>query len=857
MDKEKSFKLFSLPRLNSSQVSAVKPQAIAGDGGFFQGFNKFADDDFNLPFTMKSLPHPNKNKSSDLLPQKVKHLPVIEEENVESMAQLYSKLYNEAEKIKRWKLSVESEMKQKEKKIQENKKTIDAQRKAIQELQFENEKLSLKLEDEMHENKDLLNENNATRHLCDLLKETCARSEEKTNMYEVEREETRQLYVELNNNIEKMIMAFEELRVQAENSRMDMYFKFKEESEKKQKLDNEFKTHLNIKEKQVLLLKHQNEEKDNELINIKHQLHEAMHKINDLEKIKEQQNKMLRETDEKLEELMVQFQRTKDSLQKSENVQKNLETELQAALTKLVQVSEDKEAEMEELKETKALHALAVDELQVTVYNLKEQLILEKERLKESEDKSQQLILELQKKSTEFGEMSKLKNDNETELQGLKKALESSLMVQKDLEQQVIQEKSQNRTLMKEIEMKDFNHGNFKGTIQGLVDEKDHLEKTVKILQENEKELQDIIQIREKKIRELEIQATTAVAEHEENLYKQLVKLKEERDKEMLKYEEFIVDYNRVLLAKEQMAKDVDNAFTEVKILQNSLKARNIENEISKKEKQLKTLENKFNILKKQIENKNRSIEDLQQENKTFKKKISSDSKQCSAQEAEVIQLKAKLENIRLQSEKSNNSYQKEIKERSFTEEKLREEAERMKVIADEAQKMQKETDIRCQHKIAEMVALMEKHKHQYDKMVEEKDAELGLHKTKEQETISTKVSLEIELCCLKKELMALKEQFEKVEEKEMLARVAKEKKEVKHKSLVSEEDMFKKLYKELPEAAPLFMTSSKKVPSSVSKSPGTALKLATVKKMRESGWTAVANVDRKKKNKAAEKLFT
>nr|XP_033774960.1 synaptonemal complex protein 1 isoform X5 [Geotrypetes seraphini] len=825
MDKEKSFKLFSLPRLNSSQVSAVKPQAIAGDGGFFQGFNKFADDDFNLPFTMKSLPHPNKNKSSDLLPQKVKHLPVIEEENVESMAQLYSKLYNEAEKIKRWKLSVESEMKQKEKKIQENKKTIDAQRKAIQELQFENEKLSLKLEDEMHENKDLLNENNATRHLCDLLKETCARSEEKTNM-------------------------------------------FKEESEKKQKLDNEFKTHLNIKEKQVLLLKHQNEEKDNELINIKHQLHEAMHKINDLEKIKEQQNKMLRETDEKLEELMVQFQRTKDSLQKSENVQKNLETELQAALTKLVQVSEDKEAEMEELKETKALHALAVDELQVTVYNLKEQLILEKERLKESEDKSQQLILELQKKSTEFGlkklkesklagEMSKLKNDNETELQGLKKALESSLMVQKDLEQQVIQEKSQNRTLMKEIEMKDFNHGNFKGTIQGLVDEKDHLEKTVKILQENEKELQDIIQIREKKIRELEIQATTAVAEHEENLYKQLVKLKEERDKEMLKYEEFIVDYNRVLLAKEQMAKDVDNAFTEVKILQNSLKARNIENEISKKEKQLKTLENKFNILKKQIENKNRSIEDLQQENKTFKKKISSDSKQCSAQEAEVIQLKAKLENIRLQSEKSNNSYQKEIKERSFTEEKLREEAERMKVIADEAQKMQKETDIRCQHKIAEMVALMEKHKHQYDKMVEEKDAELGLHKTKEQETISTKVSLEIELCCLKKELMALKEQFEKVEEKEMLARVAKEKKEVKHKSLVSEEDMFKKLYKELPEAAPLFMTSSKKVPSSVSKSPGTALKLATVKKMRESGWTAVANVDRKKKNKAAEKLFT
>lgn len=36
---------------------------------------------------------------------------------------------------------------------------------------------------------------------------------------------------------------------------------------------------------------------------------------------------------------------------------------------------------------------------------------------------------------------------------------------------------------------------------------------------------------------------------------------------------------------------------------------------------------------------------------------------------------------------------------------------EKAKVIADEAVKLQKEIDKRCQHKIAEMVALMEKHK--------------------------------------------------------------------------------------------------------------------------------------------------
>ena len=51
------------------------------------------------------------------------------------MSKLYSKLYKEAEKIKKWKVNVESELKQKENKLQENRKIIEAQRKAIQELQ--------------------------------------------------------------------------------------------------------------------------------------------------------------------------------------------------------------------------------------------------------------------------------------------------------------------------------------------------------------------------------------------------------------------------------------------------------------------------------------------------------------------------------------------------------------------------------------------------------------------------------------------------------------------------------------------------------------------------------------------------
>lgn len=49
--------------------------------------------------------------------------------------QLYSKLFDEVEKIKCWKVKLDSDTVQKERQLQENKRTIETQRKAIQELQ--------------------------------------------------------------------------------------------------------------------------------------------------------------------------------------------------------------------------------------------------------------------------------------------------------------------------------------------------------------------------------------------------------------------------------------------------------------------------------------------------------------------------------------------------------------------------------------------------------------------------------------------------------------------------------------------------------------------------------------------------
>lgn len=51
-----------------------------------------------------------------------------------SPAMLCPKLLDEVEKLKRWNIKVNSEAVQRDKQLQENKKTIESQRKAIQDL---------------------------------------------------------------------------------------------------------------------------------------------------------------------------------------------------------------------------------------------------------------------------------------------------------------------------------------------------------------------------------------------------------------------------------------------------------------------------------------------------------------------------------------------------------------------------------------------------------------------------------------------------------------------------------------------------------------------------------------------------
>ncbi|NXJ28338.1 SYCP1 protein, partial [Dicrurus megarhynchus] len=713
--------------------------------------------------------------------------------NTETTNELFSKLYKEAEKIKQWKLTVESELNQKERKLQENIKIIEAQNKAIQELQasiFENEKLHLKLEDEICEKKDLLKETTASRHLCNLLKETCTHFTEKTSRYEQEEEEARRLYEELHSNIERMTVAFEELRVQAENDRLEMNFKLKEEAEKVEKFEKECKLEVGQKEKQISALTIQRDEKDGVIKDIKAQLQESQNQIADLIEAKLHEEKMLKESQVSQEHLRAELEEAKISLQKAEVTQKSLETEFQTTVKRLIQVTGEKEAQEEECKKTKALLAALTEEFESSVANLKSLLQKEQNRLEKHEDESKLLTLELQNKSAELEEMTKLKCDKEVQLEELSETLVNV-----------------------------------------------HFIKTEKFGERNE----NALQIREfarvysklflflfqKEIHDLKVQLTNT-AEKEQDYLNQLLTLKTDLKQEALKNEQLTVYLNKLALEKEQITQEKNGVAAELKKLQERQEAKKrrkykalkviskyllilvnlaLRNELeSLKEKMAKTGEEikskldereenvrhimffvmkiyyitcrteskckifylfQMNNLKKQVENKTKCIEELQQENKVLKKKIAAESKKNSIYEGKVNKLQLEMENMNKQHKEAVDIYQKDIETKKVNENKLHEEVEKMRLLYDEATMIQRETDIRCQHKITEMVALMEKHKLEYDKMVEERDAELKIYKMKQQKQLSSERALENELSCLKSELSSLKEQLKaEIEEK-------------------------------------------------------------------------------------------
>ncbi|XP_072335894.1 synaptonemal complex protein 1 [Scyliorhinus torazame] len=795
--KENPFKLFIPPRVNYGPVSAVRPQEVADDSFFMQNSNGCRNDDMGVHFSMTSTPKLSKTGIQDFIdpillkPQKMRS---VEKENIEHISQLYTKLFHEAEKIKRWKLVMDNELWQKDKRLQENKQTIEVQRKAIQEQQFENESLSMKLEEEMNKNEEATKLHNSTRDLCSLVKESCSRSTEKLKTYEAERDETRRLYVENAENIERIIMAFEELRKQAENSRLEIIFKLKEEMDQREQIKNKCEQQLNEKENEVQQLQQQYKQKGIELHETWIQLQESKLRCDQLEEAIRHLNENLQESRVKEQNLAAEREKTEDILKNREISQKSLQEELENTMKVIIQLTNEKETVIEEFNMVTLNSTSAIAELRNTVEHLEESFKTEQQRSKQVQEALQVSSLELEKKTAALVELEQFKIENELKINQLTEALKEETKSQDKLEEELTSEKLERGKYFEDLESAKKIQNDLHDKVEMLLHEIKEIQEVVDELKKENTNLKEVAESKESAISEMEGQIINSLS-IERKCFEKMNSLTAGIEEERERHEKLSSDYNILLAEKETFSHDLharnaeiedlqmkleifehkeESAIEEIEVLKkqnNQLKeeikglektlkqqdevadskleekeesSKNLQNEVKKKEKLMKTMENKLNSMKKQLENKNKSSEELNQENKNLKKKFIEESKQCSVYKTVVEQLNLELSSLNKQSKDTIQSLQKKVEEGKHDDEKLTEEVKTLKLTTEAALQTQKETEFMCQNKIAEMVTLMEKHKHQYDKMVDEKDAELKCWKEKELQINLSKKPLEI-----------------------------------------------------------------------------------------------------------------
>eukprot|EP00064_Thunnus_orientalis_P000451 superscaffoldBa00000023_g452 len=138
------------------------------------------------------------------------------------------------------------------------------------------------------------------------------------------------------------------------------------------------------------------------------------------------------------------------------------------------------------------------------------------------------------------------------------------------------------------------------------------------------------------------------------------------------------------------------------------------------------------------------NFNELQSEKKAIEQLFESGSSNVKAIEAnmKISGLHEESQNLKRLNEEEHQKLLKDLESKSTFALELENEVQKLRLTAAEAIKNKEDAELKCQHKIADMVALMEKHKSHYDRMVEEKDAELDENKKKEMKAVAHKKSL-------------------------------------------------------------------------------------------------------------------
>ncbi|XP_062591495.1 synaptonemal complex protein 1-like, partial [Saccostrea cucullata] len=236
----------------------------------------------------------------------------------ERISSLHVKLQHEADRIRKWKVQTEIEIKQKDKKIKESTHTIESLRKSILELQLQNESLSLRLQEEITSREEILHRINATRDMCNLLKDHSADTEERLQKCETERTELKYIEKQHVKQFEELSEKFTSLDITSKKEKEDLTEKLTAELKKGEELQKELKNHKEEMKTTLNDLEKLCDEKDLEIRDVRAELcknEDEIHKMNsvidelqseigNLQSDLQQKQTCLTESEEKLKKIM-------------------------------------------------------------------------------------------------------------------------------------------------------------------------------------------------------------------------------------------------------------------------------------------------------------------------------------------------------------------------------------------------------------------------------------------------------------------------------------------------------------------------------------------------------------------------
>ncbi|XP_067675629.1 synaptonemal complex protein 1-like [Haliotis asinina] len=758
------------------------------------------------------------------------------QDGTERLSSLHAKLHQEADKIRKWKVQTEIELKQKEKKIHEASTTNESLRKSILELQLQNENLSLKLQEEMSNREDIVQRISSTRQLCNILKDHAIKLEEKLQHCETERTELKYLEKDHLQQFEELSAEFKKLEITTTESCNRLVNQLQLERDDRRRLEEALETKLTDAEIQLKVLMDQCDEKDIEIRDVRtmlqrndekihtleqsnasfhqkseQQLAEIKSKENDLVSTSEQLHSLQEEkvkNEEKLKVLVVELENLKEVKNVLEQAVVSTSAEYETKLTSLQQQIDGLNCSLLSQVENCKKYEQQLSEMSSLSENLKSSkdvLTLEKTELEGTVNALNRDISEYQRTIDEkMNDNACLKEDQRRLLDELHETKQQVSELQKNVEceqTEKIQKEEENKCLLDRIATCDITvqekheeilkikqhcqnlenqqqafSSEFLDLQQSLMAEKEKVTNTSFLLDNTQRELR----AKEQDFRSLDSEAKKLNKDYEMQ-QKDLRKTQDDCRKlnESLTH---IKEENEQLSQKTKELQDVIDTLRDEKSEQDKY----LDKEIQSKTKQMSSLEGKHKDLKGEIITKNKQIRELEKEIKALKSKLTSQAKSTECKSREYDKLQEAMDTLKLEFDDMKSKLMTsddDLKMAKLREEQAVKQMEDMKVKLESSLMEKKDAEERCEFQLSQMMATMEKYKQENGKIVQQKEKELELLRSKSDQFTSLKQQNDEQCGEMKKELEEIKINLDKEisEKNEILSQLSQQRKKTEN----------------------------------------------------------------------------